>query len=114
MAIKPLPCPNCESESLQFLTGTALTLRCTTCLLSLQAPLGYEEYLVSVWNSMPRNLGLTSNPPTKPGFYFKYYPFNSEKPLIVEYIDQWTINLGISKKDMIFWAGPIKEPKLNI
>ena len=111
---KLLPCPSCGSEHPQFFAEAALTLRCTTCMLSLRAPLNSEKYLASMWNDLPRNVTLTHVPPVVPGFYFKFYTANKESFLTIKYISQCFINEGIEQKECILWAGPICEPKISI
>lgn len=110
------PCPHCGGTDLQIVeTDMTCCIRCCTkgCWLERHTK-EWKPSAIKAWNTIPRHLRWTKEPPTEPGFYwFRNEEVegiiqicNSVKGLYVMYHgndEEWDLPEGE-------WSGPIQEP----
>lgn len=106
------PCPHCGSDNVECLICTInadenqdvhFHIACEGCYTS--GPIADTgEIAGKLWNSLPRALRWTTEPPTVAGWYWHHMPpaFGT----VIEFFDPEISEAGRGE-----WAGPIPEPK---
>ena len=111
-----LPCPACGASDVVMRVDTRAYGFCTACgMCGTCAPKVDAEYAIRQWNSIPRALEWTDEPPKVPGWYW----WRTSKGQNVNTIQVWSRSgvLGhcfdtefITTLDRGEWAGPIPTP----
>lgn len=121
------PCPICSSLSVGLCPGEDEITHeiynqafCTSCGVSGPRVFADEISAIAAWNSMPRALTWTTEPPKVAGWYWSIY--EAEKPEILEItpcpenpetifgvINGWFVGCIVERPE-IKWAGPIPTP----
>lgn len=97
-----LPCPVCSGRAWVHYDPTTIRIYCPCCDI-LGPKKDTIEEARAAWNSLPRALEWTDEPPKVPGWY--WYK-NSSYLGIVKFP-----GLYDGKREGWQWAGPIPEPK---
>ena len=100
-----LPCPACRASDVVLRVDTRVYGFCPACgMCGPCAPKVDAEYAIRQWNSIPRALEWTDEPPKVPGWYWWR---NLSKPQVVH-----SNNFKNRKPHPADeWAGPILEPR---
>lgn len=108
-----LPCPFCGGENLiepTHSTARAFGFCSVGCLdCGVQGPRGTDESrAIHGWNSLPRVLRWSKEPPKVAGRYWTRFSDKTGKPRFLE-IQEYDLKTaqGITEWE---WAGPIPEP----
>lgn len=97
------PCPACGGEAIIISVG-GVRAACKNWDCQMKGPRRYaRKDAIAAWNTLPRPLRWTKEPPTEPGWYWFR---NLSKPQIVH------LNGVKNRKPHPAdeWAGPIQEP----
>lgn len=118
--LKPLPCPACGSENIHVASTRAMyVIACYDC--SMAGPCSdAQEAAIPAWNSLPRALTWTTEPPKVEGFYWwKCEQEQPDAPLMVHadffegefhYMFIYEDGPCFHECDKCHWAGPIPIP----
>ena len=116
--LKPLPCPYCGTEEIEVWDGPANFMECQYChMTGPHAP--SESSAIGLWNSLPRALTWTTEPPKVAGWYWRketaagrahvfHFTGNWE-----DYGEHWESDRVCPlplKLNGNLWAGPIPTP----
>ena len=112
--LKPLPCPACGSTWVMANTSPsgADIVQCCNCYM--HGPLcDTEEYTIERWNSLPRALRWTNEPPKVAGWYWRSFKCGWlgnrwDEPSVV-FVPGSNIGRFRGGKE-VRWAGPIPLP----
>lgn len=115
------PCPICSSLSVGLCPGEDEITHeiynqafCTSCGASGPRVFADEISAIAAWNSPPRALTWTTEPPKVAGWYWCMDIDKSEGYPIISYYDDWAISTVLPKinqgKVRFEWAGPIPTP----
>jgi hypothetical protein len=112
-----LPCPACGGESVIIRSSFPSNKKRVHCRCGMGGPLlQTEESAISAWNSLPRALTWTNEPPKVAGWYHWRSGKGQNMTMIQTHIFNgvcgfWDGN-GVFKTDLNRgeWAGPIPSP----
>lgn len=114
-----LQCPACGASDVVMRVDTRAYGFCPACgMCGPCAPNVNAEYAIRQWNSIPRALTWTDEPPKVPGWYW----FKDEYGIRIAWIkhdsrkmnELYAVIGGVGKWMSILhgqWAGPIPEPR---
>lgn len=101
-----LQCPACGASDVVMRVDTRAYGFCHACgMCGPCAPKVDAEYAIRQWNSIPRALEWTDEPPKVPGWYWCRDENDKENARII------FPNIRKTKWRDKQWAGPIPEPK---
>lgn len=101
-----LPCPACGNPDAVVSVTTRAAVYCPMCgMCGPCSPKVDAEYAIRQWNSIPRALEWTDEPPKVPGWYWCRDENDKENARII------FPNIRKTKWRDKQWAGPIPEPK---
>ena len=106
-----LPCPMCGDDSVGYYYDEDENERelCSICCRNCQfetKQFRSEKMAEHTWNTMPRNLKWTKEPPTKEGWYWHHV--NPSFGTVIEFFDPELSDGKFHEGDD--WAGPIPMP----
>lgn len=125
LTLLPCPDPECRGEAKIYLCHTGKeVIHCTRCSVNVFSPAGYREWLVGIWNSLPRALSWTKEAPQVAGHYWwacdKYTTTGPQVACIKVGTNHMRSGLHMRfvdcgptyhHCDKCRWAGPIPMPK---
>ena len=107
------PCPICSSLSVGLCPGEDEITHeiynqafCTSCGVSGPRVFADEISAIAAWNSMPRALTWTTDPPKVAGWYWVRCTAADDFP-IIKHVAQRDATAALLKRE---WAGPIPTP----
>jgi hypothetical protein len=114
------PCPHCGSDNVECLICTInadenqdvhFHIACEACYTS--GPIADTgEIAADLWNSLPRALTWTTEPPKVAGWYLRRHNIAGRwSEADVMNFPRLSVKNSIIRSAMIQWAGPIPEPK---
>lgn len=102
-----LQCPACGASDVILRVDTRAYGFCHACgMCGPCAPKVDAEYAIRQWNSIPRALEWTDEPPKVPGWY--WYRHNPSRTIAMINVDVEPIEYESLPGQ---WAGPIPEPR---
>ena len=102
-----LPCPACGASDVVLRVDTRAYGFCHACgMCGPCAPKVDAEYAIRQWNSIPRALEWTDEPPKVPGWY--WYRHNPRRTIAMINVDVEPIEYESLPGQ---WAGAIPEPR---
>ena len=102
-----LPCPACGASDVVLRVDTRAYGFCHACgMCGPCAPKVDAEYAIRQWNSIPRALEWTDEPPKVPGWY--WYRHNPSRTIAMINVDVEPIEYESLPAQ---WAGAIPEPR---
>lgn len=102
-----LPCPACGASDVVLRVDTRAYGFCHACgMCGPCAPKVDAEYAIRQWNSIPRALEWTDEPPKVPGWY--WYRHNPSRTIAMINVDVEPIEYESLPGQ---WAGAIPEPR---
>lgn len=102
-----LPCPACGTSDVVMRVDTRAYGFCHACgMCGPCAPKVDAEYAIRQWNSIPRALEWTDEPPKVPGWY--WYRHKPSRTIAMINVDVEPIEYESLPGQ---WAGPIPEPR---
>ena len=102
-----LPCPACGASDVVLRVDTRAYGFCHACgMCGPCAPKVDAEYAIRQWNSIPRALECTDEPPKVPGWY--WYRHKPSRTIAMINVDVEPIEYESLPGQ---WAGPIPEPR---
>ena len=112
------PCQNCSSLSVGLCPGEDEITHeiynqafCTSCGVSGPRVFADEISAISAWNSLPRALTWTTEPPKVPGWYLRRHNIAGRwSEADVMNFTRLSVKNSIIRSAMIQWAGPIPTP----
>lgn len=112
------PCPICSSLSVGLCPGEDEITHeiynqafCTSCGVSGPRVFADEISAIAAWNSMPRALTWTTEPPKVAGWYLRRHNIAGRwSEADVMNFTRLSVKNSIIRSAMIQWAGPIPTP----
>ena len=104
MMDESLPCPVCGGRAWANYEPTIIRIYCPCCYIVGPKKDTIEEARAA-WNTLPRSLAWTDEPPKVPGWYWCRDENDKENARII------FPNIRKTKWRDKQWAGPIPEPK---
>ena len=106
-----LPCPACGASDVVMRVDTRAYGFCHACgMCGPCAPKGDAEYAIRQWNSIPRALTWTTEPPKVPGWYWCRHKSYPEYAVVRKVWPEVWAEFGVPD-GYDQWAGPIPEPR---
>ena len=107
-----LPCPACGASDVVMRVDTRAYGFCPACgMCGPCAPKVDAEYAIRQWNSIPRALEWTDEPPKVAGWYWFKDDLFCKKGGIMRITDVWIEEIKKTSGPHDQWAGPIPEPR---
>ena len=108
-----LPCPACGASDVVMRVDTRAYGFCHACgMCGPCAPKVDAEYAIRQWNSIPRALEWTDEPPKVPGWYWNRSKNHTAEICVIRVsplrVEQLAL-MGCADNEQ--WAGPIPEPR---
>ena len=106
-----LPCPACGASDVVMRVDTRAYGFCHACgMCGPCAPKVDAEYAIRHWNSIPRALTWTTEPPKVPGWYWCRHKSYPEYAVVRKVWPEVWAEFGVPD-GYDQWAGPIPEPR---
>ena len=106
-----LPCPACGASDVVMRVDTRAYGFCHACgMCGPCAPKVDAEYAIRPWNSIPRALTWTTEPPQVPGWYWCRHKSYPEYAVVRKVWPEVWAEFGVPD-GYDQWAGPIPEPR---
>nr|DAH74784.1 MAG TPA: restriction alleviation protein [Caudoviricetes sp.] len=106
-----LPCPACGASDVVMRVDTRAYGFCHACgMCGPCAPKVDAEYAIRQWNSIPRALTWTTEPPKVPGWYWCRHKSYPEYAVVRKVWPEVWAEFGVPD-GYDQWAGPIPEPR---
>lgn len=106
-----LPCPACGASDVVLRVDTRAYGFCHACgMCGPCAPKVDAEYAIRQWNSIPRALEWTDEPPKVPGWYWCRHKSYPEYAVVRKVWPEVWAEFGVPD-GYDQWAGPIPEPR---